>query len=115
MGSLRVGEPVNEEGKRGRSTDRRTGGPLIPSPAIASLFGGLAAIAARVVHPLAVVLHRIVATARTHLLAATAVAGDTPLAPGIAGLLARPLVGRAFLVRCLTTLAGDLALFGAIH
>jgi len=48
-------------------------------------------------------------------LAAAAMAGDSSLSPGVARFLARPLVGRALLMRSLAALTGDLALLGAVH
>jgi hypothetical protein len=50
-----------------------------------------------------------------HRLAAALVTGDATLSPGVARFLARPLVGRAFLVRSLASLACNLALLCTIH
>ena len=51
----------------------------------------------------------------SRLLPATAMAGDTTLATGIAGLFAGPLVRGSLLVGSLAALAGNLALLASIH
>src|SRR5688572_25615270 len=58
---------------------------------------------------------RLAARVSAHLLTATTVAGDAALAACIASFLARPLVGRAFLMCGFAPLACYLALLGAIH
>ena len=51
----------------------------------------------------------------SHLFPATLVAGESAFAAGVPGLLARPLMGRALLMRRLAALAGNLTLLGPIH